>query len=226
VVMGGRARVNPDMFVNGVADIYLADALGPHPARAVPAPPPTSVKLSDDELSPKAGLYRLVGRDLPILVTMNHSRLMVRSYYQDDVDFELTSIAANRFLFQNRVPLEFVPATAGREKEWHVGEGKDYGLWQVVTFRVPPSGLRAYAGEYRSDELDVTYRLEPLDSALVVKSTGRPEVTIVPFSKDVFVGDWVGIVTFSRDSRRAVSGFTVNRENARGLRFDRMKRTD
>jgi hypothetical protein len=51
-------------------------------------------------------------------------------------------------------------------------------------------------------------------------------VTIVPFSKDVFVGDWVGIVTFSRDSRRAVSGFTVNRENARGLRFDRMKRTD
>lgn len=226
VVMGGKARVNPDVFVNSIADIYLADSLGPRPAPSVAPPSPTSVKLSDDVLSPKAGLYRLVERDLPVRITVNHGTLMLRSYYQDDVDFELTPIAANRFLFQNRVPLEFIPATARRDKEWRVGEGKDHGVWQFVTFRVPVSELRAYAGDYRSDELDVTYRLEPRDSALVVKSTGRPEVTISPFSEDVFVGDWVGVVKFSRDSRRIVSGFTVNRENARGVRFDRLTRAD
>jgi hypothetical protein len=69
----------------------------------------------------------------------------------------------------------------------------------------------------------VTYTLEARDSILVVKSTGRPDVTIPPFAKDIFVGDWVGIVKFSRDAREAITGFTVNRDNARGVRFDRIK---
>ena len=29
VVMGGMARVNPDVFTHGIADIYLADVLAP-----------------------------------------------------------------------------------------------------------------------------------------------------------------------------------------------------
>jgi len=32
-----------------------------------------------------------------------------------------------------------------------------------------------------------------------------------PFSKDVFVGDWVGVVKFSRNARGAIGGFTVLR---------------
>jgi hypothetical protein len=31
-------------------------------------------------------------------------------------------------------------------------------------------------------------------------------VTIAPFSQDVFLGDWVGIVKFSRDARKAITG--------------------
>ena len=69
----------------------------------------------------------------------------------------------------------------------------------------------------------MTYTLEARDSTLVVKSTGRPYVTIAPFSKDLFVGDVVGIVKFSRDNRGAMTGFTLNRDVARGVRFDRVK---
>jgi CubicO group peptidase (beta-lactamase class C family) len=36
----------------------------------------------------------------------------------------------------------------------------------------------------------------------------------------------LGIVKFSRDSRGNVAAFTVNRDVARGVRFDRTKRTD
>ena len=67
------------------------------------------------------------------------------------------------------------------------------------------------------------YTLEATDSALVVQSTGRPDVTIAPFSKDVFVGDWLGIVKFSRDARGVITGFTINRDIARDVRFDRLK---
>ncbi len=71
----------------------------------------------------------------------------------------------------------------------------------------------------------MTFTLEARDSMLVVKATGRPDITIAPFSKDVFVGDWVGIVKFSRDMRGAITGFTVNRDIARGVWFDRLKRS-
>jgi len=223
VVMGGMARVNPDVFTNGIADIYLADALGPAEAATKTAPPPAPVKLSEAELSEKAGLYRAVGVDLPILVTVDHGTVMARSYYGDDFDFELMPVSANRFVLRNAIPFDFVPAAPGRLKEWHAGEGKDQRVWEVVTFAPPAKELRSYAGDYRSDELAVTFTIQSRDSALVVKATGRPDVTIAPFSKDVFVGDWVGIVKFSRDIRRAITGFTVNRDNARGVRFERIR---
>lgn len=217
------------MFTNGIADIYLADALGPAEAAANTGPSatqsPTPVKLSDAELTEKTGLYRIGGVDYPVRMTLDHGSLMLRSYYGDDFDFELTPVAANRFLLRNAVPFEFIQATPGRAKGWRVGEGQDQRMWELVTFAPPASEVRAYAGNYRSVELAVTYTLQARESALVVNATGRPDVTIAPFSKDMFVGDWVGIVKFSRDARGAITGFTVNRDNARGVRFERSGET-
>jgi CubicO group peptidase (beta-lactamase class C family) len=225
--MGGTTTINPDALTNSIADIYLADALTPIDASPNTAvSPPTPVKLSDEELSIKTGLYRIVGRDLPVLISVSHGTLMVRSYYQDDTDFEVTPVGANRFLFQGRVPLEFVPATTGRPKGWHVGEGKDRGLWQLVTFVPTATDLQSYVGDYRSEEIGVTYTIVERGSVLIVENPGRADIPVQSFSKDVFVGDSVGIVKFSRDARGVLTGFTVNRENDRGVRFDRMKRAD
>lgn len=223
VVMGGLARVNPDVFTNGIADIYLADALGPAEAATNTVSLPTPVELSDAELAGKTGLYRIGGVDYPVRMTVDHGTLMLRSYYGDDFDFELMPVSANRFLLRNTLPFEFVPAEPGRPKGWRVGEGQDQRVWELVTFAPPVSEVRTYAGNYRSAELAVTYMIQARDSALVVKARGRPDVTMAPFSKDVFVGDWVGIVKFTRDSRGAMTGFTLNRENARGVRFDQIK---
>jgi CubicO group peptidase (beta-lactamase class C family) len=223
VIVGGMARVNPDIFTNGIADIYLADELKPAPATATPASSPTPVKLSESELVEMAGLYRVVGRDLPVRITINHGTLMMRSLYQDDTDFELTPVGTNRFLLQNIVPVEFVPATADRPKEWLYGAGTDQRVLQPITQTVSLQAARSYSGTYRSEEIGVTYSLEARDSTLLVKSTGYADVPTALFSKDVFVGDFVGIVKFSRDQGGAVTGFTINRDAARGVRFDRVK---
>jgi len=220
VVVGGMARVNPDVFTNGVADIYLADVLRPadvaSPAPAAQAP----VKLSDAELSEKAGLYRNVDLDLPLLVSVNHGTVMFRSYFHDDSDFELTPIGGNRFMFWgSSTAWEFVPATAGRPKEWHQGPA----VAQAVTLTVSPSELRAYAGNYRSDEIGALWTLEVQDSRLIFTNAWPPNLPLSPFSKDTFAGDFVGVVKFSRDSRGAVTGFTTNRGSVIGLRFDRLK---
>ena len=225
VVMGGLARVNPDIFTNGIADIYLADALGPAEAATQSGPPSNPAKLSDAELSEKAGLYKIGGVDFPVLMSVDHGRLMLRSYYGDDFDFEITPVSANRFLLRNSILFEFIPATPGRPKGWHVGEGKDAREWQLVTYAPAAADIRSYAGEFRSEEIAATYTLEARGSALIVRSPWGGDITIAPFSNDVFVGDFVGIVKFSRDSGGAVAGFTLNRENARGVRFDRVRQT-
>jgi len=222
IVMGGTARINPDVFINGIADIYLAGALKPvtAPAALPTAPAPTSVKLTDAELSEKTGLYRLRGEEFPVRMTILSGSLMGRSYFGDAFDLALTPTAANRFLLFNSVPFEFVPAAAGKPKAWRVGVGKDQRVWEQVTYAPPAADVRAFAGDYRSDELNATYAVEAKDSNLFVAHN----VTVVPFEKDVFVGDWVGIMRFTRDARGAVDSFTVNRAGAKGVRFNRVTR--
>jgi hypothetical protein len=225
IVMGGMSRVNLDAVTNGIADIYLADVLGPADAATQTEQPPKPVKLSDAELSEKTGFYKIGGVDYPVLMSVDHGRLMLRSYYGDDFDFELTPVGVNRFLLRGSLLFEFIPATSGRPKGWHVGEGKDARDWQLVTFALPATEIRSYTGEYRSEEIAATYTIDTRDSAIFFRSPWGPDIAIAPFSKDVFVGDFVGIVKFSRDNQGSVTGFTLNRENARGVRFDKVKRT-
>jgi CubicO group peptidase (beta-lactamase class C family) len=223
IVMGGMSRVDLGVLTNGIADIYFADALSPAEAAIQTAPPPTPVKLSDAELSEKTGLYKIGGVDYPVRISVDYGRLLLRSYYGDDFDFELMPVGVNRFLLRNSILFEFIPATPGRSKGWHVGEGKDTRDWQLVTFAPPAADIRSYAGEFRSEEIAATYTVEARDSALVVRSAWGSDIPIAPFSKDVFVGDFVGIVKFSRDSGGVITGFTLNREKARGVRFDRVR---
>jgi hypothetical protein len=63
------------------------------------------------------------------------------------------------------------------------------------------------------------------DSALVLRSSWGSDIPIAPFSKDVFVGDFVGIVKFSRDNGGVRDRIYSEPENARGVRFDRVRRT-
>jgi hypothetical protein len=43
-----------------------------------------------------------------------------------------------------------------------------------------------------------------------------------PVLKDAFVGEYVGLVRFVRDARGAVASFTLSRNGARGVRFERV----
>lgn len=145
---------------------------------------------------------------------------MLRSYLADDVDFEMTPTAPNRFVLLGTLPFEFVPAAPGRPKEWRVGQGEGQDVAKPVTFTLAGSEFQQYAGAYRSEEIGVTYTLEARNAMLIVRSS-RPDIVLTPFSKDVFVGDSVGVVRFSRDPHGMVTSFTPNRDNVRGVRFER-----
>ena len=224
-VMGGLATVNVTDLTNGVGDIFLDDVLEPRPAPAASAPdasaPPPPVSLSADELASKTGLYRLGSEEDHILsITVRDGRLTLRDFYGDNYDMPMTPISPSRFLVAG-TPLEFSPAEAGRPQAWHVIDGGGRRLMELplMKFDMPKADLPAFAGEYRSDELDVTYTVAVRDSSLVLQSS-----TLHPVFRDAFVGDYVGMVRFFRDPRGAVAAFTLSRNAARGVRFERVKR--
>jgi CubicO group peptidase (beta-lactamase class C family) len=225
VVMGGLATVNPDDLTNGVADIFLDDVLEPRQAPSAGAPQTTSaspapVTLSADELAGKTGLYRLPPDENHIVsMSIRDGRFGVWDYYGDNYHLLLTPISANRFTLAGAT-LEFSPAEAGRARAWHIVDGGGQRLLEIpsVTFDVPKAELGAFSGAYRSDELDVVYTVSMRDSSLVLQSS-----TLYPVSKDAFVGDYMGVVRFFRNQRGAVAGFTLNRQAARGVRFERVQ---
>jgi hypothetical protein len=89
----------------------------------------------------------------------------------------------------------------------------------LVKFEVPKTELPSFVGEYRSDELDVTYTVATRDGRLMLQSS-----TLQPVARDAFVGEYMGIVRFLRDARGSIAAFTLNRRSARGVRFERLKR--
>ena len=179
------------------------------------------MSLSAHELASKTGLYRL-GSDGDHIVStsVRDGKLTLWDFYGDNYALLMTPISPNRFLIPGAT-LEFSPAEAGRPRAWHVidGGGRRLLELQMVKFDMSKADLQSFTGEYRSDELDVTYTVAVRDSTLVVQSS-----TLHPVSKDAFVGDYMGVVRFSRSVRGSITAFTLNRINARGIRFDRLKR--
>jgi CubicO group peptidase (beta-lactamase class C family) len=223
VVMGGWATVNPDTLVNGVADVFLADLLEPEAPGAAGATvsAPTPVTVAESDLAGKTGTYRVpTSENHIVLIAVRDGRLALRDFYGDDYDMLLTPLSPNRFELPGIVTLEFAPAEAGRPRAWHVVDSAGQRLiaLPLVSQEVTPAELDAYAGNYRSEELNVTFTAGVRDGSLVLQSS-----TLHPVFKDGFAGNSMGTVRFLRDTQGRVAGFTVNRNAARGVRFDRLR---
>jgi Domain of unknown function (DUF3471) len=139
----------------------------------------------------------------------------------------LTPLSATRFVLPGTpVVVEFVPAANGRAPELHeTGDGpKPIVSQKLEPFALSSQQLRAYAGEYGSPELEVTYTLAARGSGLVVRMPGRGDTVLQPIERDVFAGGVLNVVKFSRDPHGVITGFTVNTNGVRRLRFDRVRR--
>ena len=84
------------------------------------------------------------------------------------------------------------------------------------------SEVTAYAADYYSDELDIVYRLKNLD--------GKLNLTINALSGYIRANakdhlNWSGgaDLRFTRDSEGGISGFLLQSESVRGLKFTRLK---
>lgn len=140
----------------------------------------------------------------------------------------LTPLGMGRFRVGNRPdPLPF-PPKAGVLQEAHILAP---GGTIVLSRTVPPSysaaELRAYEGEYRSDELDATYTVVVMpEGGLSVLRDKVDPVHLTAVTVDTFSGPSLGsTVTFVRATSGDVTGLTIAANTPRRLSLTRVALT-
>lgn len=212
--------INSGKLSQGVASIYLAKTLPtPTAASTATAAAPT-VSLSAEQLASMVGLYRESQGALRRVFVRDGKLMWNLGAFISDRARELTPLSATRFLSPfSGLPIEFVPAEAGRPAEIHViTEDKIWVNRQVKEFAPSSTELRTFAGVYVSPELEVTYTVDVRDSGLMLQHPRGTGLLVRPTFTDAFHSDH-SAVRFTRDARGVPTGFTLDG----GLRFDRVK---
>jgi CubicO group peptidase (beta-lactamase class C family) len=221
--------INPIILTHKLTDLYLGEVLGAPSGSGSPAA--AKVTLKESELAGRAGSYRVTSDPglADLQVSVRDGKLIGHSFYDDGLDFDLIPTDATHVRAPGPTTLEFVPAALGHPPEWHLtGElGSLRGvLQQQVTFKPTAADLRALVGDYRSAEILASYDVVLRDSDLAIEPPGGAEVRLRPLGQDMFACDGLGVLRFLRGTRGDVEGFSMNRSNLRGLRFDRFRQAE
>ena len=93
----------------------------------------------------------------------------------------------------------------------------------AATWQPSAAELEEYLGEYRSEELLTSWRVEVGEGELVARHFRIGDVRLRPLARDRFRGGPFGEVQFLRDAAGKVTAFTANQARVRGLRFVRAR---
>ena len=78
--------------------------------------------------------------------------------------------------------------------------------------------LDAFAGVYRSDEIESTYRIGVKEGQLRLERLKSAPSVLEPLVTDTFSGQ-PGIIRFTRDTTNAVTGFVLEAGRVLGMKF-------
>lgn len=218
VCLANVERVNPSALVQNVVDIVLEGRF----TEAAPAEPPPGAALavSPEELEPYAGAY--VQPDSGMIAELQAVEGVLTAT-AGPMSCELTLIGPNRFRSADaslRLDAEFERQPGARVTALTISfpgrPGQRFDAVEPVAYS--PAELAEFAGEYWSDELQTAYRVGPRDGALIFRFRHSGDLPAKSAQRDQFaVGP--GAVTFARDGRGRVTGFTLSTDRARGMRF-------
>ncbi|MGI9040162.1 MAG: serine hydrolase domain-containing protein [Gemmatimonadales bacterium] len=218
---------DPDGLAQEVADIYLADRLGPRDGQAEgdgDSAGASAVTLPPERLRAAVGTYRDSTRGAVARIVLAGRKLELR---YSGAAIELRPVSATEFRpigFDAR--LRLVPGRSGSPRRISLsGPGLGETTFEaIVPVRPSAAGLDGLVGEYFSPELRSTYRIVMERGALVLHARNLPTAKLEPTLRDEFEYPVYGLtLRFTRRAGR-VDGFTLAAGRTQGLRFERRSR--
>jgi len=222
VTLCNSSTANAAQLSQAVAAVYLGNRLAPA-TQAVSngtSTGPSVVRLSRETLTRYAGAYwdaknetmrRFEVRDSVLAVTGTPVVLVPVSETTFRASIVNTSVA-------------FAVARDGSVVMEETAPNADKSTYRRMPApKTDASTLAGLAGDYVSDELDVTWRIEPKDGALIVRRGGVADITLQPVFLDAFNSPG-GVVRFQRAADGRVTGLVIGAGRVTGFVFRRAPR--
>ena len=198
-----------------IARVYLGEA-----AQATVEPLEAEVPL--EELSKKAGLYRNMQTGVPMRLALEDGRLEANGTVLVPLSPQEFQAGADgpRFVFE-------AAASGGRPSMRVIRMQSDERSFEpVAEFEPSASELRAFEGEYESDDAETVLVLSVVDGKLTAHRRPDWKVTLSPFYADAFDGSELGLVRFHRDLKGRVVELSLRQGRVYDMRFERVAKAE
>lgn len=220
VCLCNRADSNPSELTIQVAEIYLAKEMTA--ADKVDAGPGKTVQLAPEKLAAKVGTYIKAEGGQTLSITLKDDKLRITPGAGED-SYEMNALSENDFRLAT-APINFMfealkPGGPLRLIVKH-GEDKPEVFEAVSPFTPSASELSSCVGFYYSEEIEPIYVMKIDDGKLVLHTLKNKPDTLRPITPDLFAGS-MGTIRFKRNAQRQVSGFVLNADHVRNMRFQK-----
>src|SRR5690242_15048838 len=168
---------NPGALTRQVADLYLGPALAAEPSQARQA---GAVTLPASRLASLAGVYRRSTGDV-LRLDVRDGKLWIA----EGARTELLPLSESRFVLRGAEGEAVFDSTpAGRALRLRRGTAREQIFQQMTPFSPTPAQLGAFAGRYRSPELETVVEVKATDSTLVLSERRPGSLVLRPVYTD------------------------------------------
>lgn len=203
------AAATPNAYSRAVADILLGDRLGPKDDGPVAA---GAVPVS--RLEQVAGVYKAPNSDQAFRFAVKDGKLVLANY-----GVPLVPIDGNRFSVFG-ITADFVGPPDATPTSMRLRQGRTVidSMVRMPPFTPNSAALTEFVGEYWSDEVRVSYRVELKEGQLTLYRFKAPPESMTAVFSDAFAAGSSGVVRFVRAKGR-VTGFLITGGRVRNVAF-------
>ncbi len=208
--------INPASLAQRVARALMGDRLATPSVALAPPLPEEGVHLTRAQITPFTGAYwdakseslrRIEARDT-VLVALPSV-------------VPLVALAPSRFRnLGGGATLLFSRTNNALQLEESLPNGDRIVYQRMPAPRTDATTINSYFGEYYSDEIAFTWRVESKDGKLMLRVGARDPIALEPVFADAFLSP-AGVLRFQRAAGGKVTGFVVSAGRVTGFRFER-----
>jgi CubicO group peptidase (beta-lactamase class C family) len=221
ICLSNLGSANPTKLAEKVADLYLASEFNEQvtePARSKAQ----FVEIPSTELESKIGCYQNPKTGSIWELSVKDGKLTLEAFGDN---FTLAPLSSNHFIAVDipfDIDIEF--EKLGLSEPFHlsvrtdIDDGKPDIYQRLNIVSLNSDQLNEFAGEYYSEEFDMTYKIILEDGTLLLNRRNSPIETLKPTSKDLLKGKHTTF-QFIRDDHNQVTAFNLGVGRVKNVRF-------